>query len=102
MNEFELNIKSLYRGGASSFLNKVEIGYDETHYLHALLYYIPTVAKQTWNNHRCGIWVFIMQGYECRNKESKSIMRKFNDNKQQKLAQNLKRLWDLHNNDRRK
>ena len=64
---------------------------DETYYLHALRYYIPRFARQTWDNHRCGVGVFTMQGFERRNKESKTIMRKFSNNKQTKAGTNIKK-----------
>lgn len=60
-----------------------------------MVLYIPNMAKEIWTAHRCGIGIYIIQGFERRNKESKNTMRRFNNNKSQKLEQNLKRLWDL-------
>ena len=42
-----------------------------------------------------------MQGFERHNKESKNIMRRFNNKKHNICSQILKRLWDFffHNND---
>ena len=42
-----------------------------------------------------------MQGFERRNKESKNILRRFINMKNQMLSQILKRLWDsfFYNND---
>ena len=91
---FELNIKSFYKLGGKSFMSKLEEGDDETYYLHALRYYIPHFSRDTWKVHKCGIGVFTMQGYERRNKESKNIMRKFSNNKNNILDQILKRLYD--------
>ena len=44
-----------------------------------------------------------MQGFESRNKESKNIMRRFNNKKHNICSQILKRLWDsfCYNNDHR-
>ena len=94
INKFETDIKSFYKTGVTTFLTKVEPGDDETYYLHALRYYIPRFARQTWDNHRCGVGVFTMQVFKRCNKESKTIIRKSSNNKQKKLAQILKRLWD--------
>ena len=45
-----------------------------------------------------------MQGFERRNKESKNIMRRFNNKKHNICSQILKRLWDsfFYHNDYRK
>ena len=75
-------------------MTKLEEGDDETYYLHAIRYYIAHFSRDTWKVHKCGIGVFTMQGYERRNKESKNIMRKFSNNKNNILDQILKRLYD--------
>ena len=101
IEQFKKNIDSFYECGTDTFLSKVDMGDDETYYLHALKYYIPNHASQTWDDHKCGIGVFTMQGFERRNKESKNILRKFNNMKNKMLSQILKRLWDsfFHNNE---
>ena len=91
---FKKNIDSFYDCNIDTLLTSVEMGDDETYYLHALKYYIPFHATKTWNDHKCGIGVFTMQGFECRNKESKNILRQFSNMKNQMLSQLLKRLWD--------
>ena len=91
INKFETDIKLFYKTGVTTFLTKVEPGDDETYYLHALRNYIPRFARQTWDNHRCGVGVFTMQGFERRYKESKTIMRKFTNNKQTKAGTNIKK-----------
>ena len=81
IEQFKKNIDSFYECGIDTFLTKVEMGDDETYYVHALKYYIPNHATQSWEDHKCGIGVFTMQGFERRNKESKNILRKFNNMK---------------------
>ena len=103
LDRFESNINEFYRCGTETFLSGKgnDIGDEETYYLHALKNYIPKHARQIWDTHKCGIGVFTMQGFERRNKESKNIMRRFNNKKHNICSQILKRLWDCfsHNND---
>ena len=94
--KFKKNIDLFYECGSDSFLTNEEVGDDETYYLHALKFYIPSHASKTWTDHKCGIGVFTMQGFERRNKESKNIRRRFNNMRNQMLAQILKRLWDSY------
>lgn len=48
----------------------------ETFYLHVLRFYLPVIAEYTWDNYRLGLGVYTMQGFECRNKESKKDLRR--------------------------
>ena len=52
------------------------------------------MLEKTWDDHKCGIGVFTIQGSERRNKESKNIWRQFNNMKILMLSQILKRLWN--------
>ena len=79
IEQFKKNIDSFVECGIDTYLTSVEMGDDETYYLHALKYHIPNHATQTWEDHTCGIGVFTMQGFERRNKESKNILRKFSN-----------------------
>ena len=72
IDEFKNKIKLFYECGTSFFLTKVEVGDQETYYLHALWCYIPNMAEDTWTTHKCGICVFTMQGYERRKKSLKT------------------------------
>ena len=94
IEKFKKNIDSFYECGSNSFLTTDEVGDNETYYLHALKFYIPYHATKTWDDHKCGIGVFTMQGFERRNKESKNILERFSNMKNQMLSQILKRLWD--------
>ena len=101
LEKFKKNIDLFYKCGTDTFLTGNEVGDDEKYYVHALKYYIPFHARKTWKDHKCRIGVFTMQGFECRNKESKNILRRFNNMKNKILSQILKRLWDsfFYNND---
>ena len=102
IHRFEQNIIEFYRVGSTSFMKKKFVGDHETYYLHCLCFYIPKLARQTWERHQCGIGIYSMQGFERRNKESKSIMTKFNNNKQHRIPQQLRRLWDIFYRPRKK
>ena len=98
LNEFEKNLKELYDIGGRSFLTKnpAEVGDDETFYFHVLRFYMPHIAKVTLEEHGLGLGIFTMQGFECRNKESKNILRRFNNGIGNIVIPNLKRLWDVY------
>ena len=64
-------------------------------YMHVLRFYLIQIAVRTFEEHRLGIGVFSMQGYERRNKESKNAVKRFNNNAGNLVGANLKRLWDV-------
>ena len=82
----------IYLVGSTTFMKANCVGDREMYYLHCLRFYIPKLARETWERHQCGIGIYSMQGFERRNKESKSIMNKFNNNKQHRIPQQLRRL----------
>lgn len=57
---------------------------------------MPKIALQTLNEHKMGLGVFTMQGYERRNKESKNTLKRFGNSKGNIVVPNLKRLWDIY------
>jgi hypothetical protein len=89
---FENNVAEFYACGRSTFLANGK----ETFYCHALRYYSPVIAKDTFERHGLGIGIFSMQGFERRNKESKNMASRFltNNIKSPKLlVNNLRRLF---------
>ena len=90
-------LDSFYKVGGRSFMtkNKAHPGDDETFYLHVLRYYLPRIAKSTFEKHQLGLGIFTMQGFERRNKESKNTLKRFSNNKGNVLMQNMRRLWDV-------
>ena len=90
------NVKEFYQVGATSFLTGgTQTGDQETFYMHVMRFYIPEIARITYDRHRLGVGIFNMQGFERRNKESKNTLRRFTNNKGNVVLQNLKRLWDI-------
>ena len=72
MRQNEENVKTYYQRGGF-FLTDKSSGDDETFYMHVMRYYVPHIAKLTFERHKCGVGVFTMQGFERRNKESKQM-----------------------------
>ena len=94
---FKANLKEFYKHGKISFLTKksCSVGGDETFYMHCLRFYIPMIAEKTLRDHGLGVGIFTMQGFERRNKESKNVLRRFSNGRQNVCVNNLKRLWDV-------
>lgn len=63
--------------------------------MHTLRFYMPMLSKKTLNLQGMGLGVFTMQGYECRNKESKNTLKRFGNSKGNILESNMKILWDI-------
>ena len=85
----------IYNAGAKTVLTHNTVGDRETFYMHVLCYYVPQLAKRTYDKYGVGMGVYTMQGYERRNKESKNTFRRFNNNRGNVVVPNLKRLWDI-------
>ena len=89
---FQKDTKELYDAGKSSYLLEDS---DETFYFHCLRFYVPQIAKITFERHKLGIGIFTMQGFERRNKESKNVINRFTTmNRRNKniLTNTMKRL----------
>ena len=97
MAEFIGDIKLFYEVGGRTFLTKssADIGGDETFYLHCLRFYMPRIAKETYEKHNLGLGTFTMQGFEKQNKESKHTLKRFCNGKGDILKPNMKRLFDV-------
>ena len=93
--DFKKNLICFYDAGSRTFLTKAEnVGNQETFYLHTLRYYMPVIAETTFKRHQTGVGIFSMQGFERRNKESKSSMNKHSNGTGNILISNMRRLWD--------
>ena len=100
MSQFEESLKDFYEVGGKSFLTKGDkIGDDETFYMHCLRFYLPDIAKKTLKDHKLGLGVFTMQGFEHQNKISKRLWNRFNNHTQKVLVQNLNSLFDAYYHD---
>jgi hypothetical protein len=88
--DFENNLKLFIKSGRYSFLLN-----DEPFYFHCMRYYLPTIARQTFHSFQLGLGIFNMQGFERRNKESKTLLHRACNNKRSSkamLRNNLRRL----------
>ena len=73
------------------------LGDKETCYGHVVTGYLYPLALKTWDDHRLGLGIFNMQGFERRNKENKNCFRRFTNGKGNFIMQCMKRLWDVFN-----
>ena len=88
---FESDVRSLFKHGKVTFLLHENVSF----YFHCLRFYLPQIARHTFDNHGLGLGIFTMQGYERRNKESKNTINRFctTQHKTDKLlVNNIKRL----------
>ena len=97
IDQFEVDVKDFYEVGSKTFLSSpgTTDGQDETFYCHTLRYYIPEIARTTFERHSLGVGIFNMQGFERRNKESKYCMTNYSNSKGNTLPNNLRRLSDI-------
>ena len=97
--EFNIRLKLFYSCGGRTFLSKPgRIGSQETFYTHALRFYIPRIAKITYDRHGVGVGIFTMQGFERRNKESKQCLSQSCNYRNNILPNNLGNLYDIFAN----
>ena len=90
-----------YKVGAKLFLTgRSTIGNKEKFCMHLLQFYIPGIAKITFNRHGLGIGILKMQGFERQNKESKNILRRLSNNRRSVVLPNLRRLCDVFYNEK--
>ena len=95
MDTYVKNVKLFFSAGGKSFLTKgVVKGDDETFYMHCLRFYIPKIAKETFEENHLGVGVFTMQGYERRNKETKRAYNRHTNGKGYFPKQTLCHLLD--------
>jgi hypothetical protein len=90
VDKFEASMKKLYKNGSSTFLME-----DEPFYFHCMRYYMPKIARKTYDEHKLGLGIFNMQGFERRNKESKMTLTRYSTcqrNSNLLLVNNIKRL----------
>ena len=95
IDDFKKQVTEFYEHGAKNFLTRTIIGDCETFYTHTLRYYLPVIARSTFQDYRVEIEILTMQGFERRNKESKNTLRWFSNGKGNVLNNNLSRLHDV-------
>ena len=72
LEEFKENVKLFHKHETSNFLTAGHLEGDaETFYSHALRFYLPQQAEWLFKKCKVGLRVFLMQGFEHQNKQSK-------------------------------
>ena len=74
IESFEKNVKEFHKNSVTCGVLDDD---TESFYYHALVYYLPHHARETWRLHKLGLGIFNMQGFERRNKESKDTLKRF-------------------------
>ena len=90
-----MEVKQFYEyGRTTSFASRYfgEIGSLETSYSHIQRFNLAELAKITYKQHKVGIGVFTLQGYERRNKESKNVFVKHSNAKSNLCYHTMKEL----------
>ena len=72
LDKFVLDLKEFYLLGSETFLSTNYAGDEENFYSHCVRFYLPKIAEVTLEKHNMGLGIFTMQGFEHRNKESKT------------------------------
>ena len=94
MDENDGHFKRLYEIVGNTLLTRSDStkGKHETFYWHTLRYYMLPMIEDTYKT--LGIRIFTMQGFECRNKETKmSYQRCCNNNLGDTMSAQLKKMW---------
>ena len=102
LQDYVNNVKKLYDIGADSFLTKSNTkGDNESFYFHVMRFYMPPIAKLTFERHKLGVGIFTMQGFELRNKESKNTLTRFSTKNQKTniLHNNVCCCYDIFSNE---
>ena len=95
--QFEAWVKELYKCGKDIFLTKNgsnDIGDGETFYMHVLRFYMPQLARVTYERFKCGVGIWLMQPFERRNDEGKTIHCSFCNQKHNWIKQVMNRFYD--------
>ena len=87
LKKFRANVQEFYAVGKHSYVSKAE---DESFYIHCLCNYMPKLAEKTYVDHKVGLGIFTMQGFERRNKESKNTIQRFTTKNRKNLHALLK------------
>ena len=76
----------------ASFLSITTTGDSETFYVHSLTKYMPVFLRRTCDDHKLGVGVFTMEGFESKNYSSKHAIREHSNRKGNVCLQSLKYL----------
>ena len=95
MAQYQRDVTELFECGRDTCFSDGQVSF----YFHCLRFYLPKIAEDTFTKHRLGLGIFMMQGFERRNKESKNTLARFSTmNRQNKLllVNNLRRLLQVY------
>ena len=70
LETFENDVHLLFKYGKITFLSDKNVSFC----FHCICFYLPQLARKTFNNHQLGLGIFTMQGCNRRNKESKNTI----------------------------
>ena len=97
IKQFEVLVKELYECGKHTFLTSAGsdcIGDAESFYMHAMRFYIPQIARHTFETFQVGVGVWSMQQFERRNAEAKTLHKNCTNKRGNWIKQIMKRLYD--------
>jgi len=92
---FKQNLIMYQKAAANTILTKNTLGDNENFYSHVLFCYYPYLIQKIWDEHKVGIGIFTLQGFERRNKESKNSARRFYNGRHNICQQVMNRVYDF-------
>ena len=98
ISKFESDVKKLYVVGAKKILSTQYVGDEENFYSHCLRFYMPVIARKTFEDHGTGLGIVTMQGFEHRNKESRRHFNRHTNKKGNVSLKVMPRLWEDFSN----
>ena len=84
-----------YEHSMDTMFTDVDRSDGETFYYHCDKFYVPMIARMTLDQLICGIGAWIIQGFECRNKQSKHVYERKTNGKVNCCEQVLKGLHHM-------
>ena len=75
IHTFREKVKLFYDYGRDNFLWETSVGDQETFYIHILRWEFPRILEKYYEQHKIGLGVFSMEGFEAKNSKSKTAIR---------------------------
>ena len=91
---FKSNLLCYQKAASETFLTRQFQGDRETFCSHVLFCYYPQMIQRIWDKHKMGIGIFTLQGFERRNKESKTAAKRFYNGRHNVCCQIINRVFD--------
>ena len=64
---YEKEASKFYTNAHASFMSLDIPGDGETFYIHSITKYIPVIMRRTYDQHKLGVGIFTMEGFEYKN-----------------------------------